>query len=288
MNKKRFILLSIILFVVALIVYTSNIEKGNIDNEIKIGGIFALTGVGADQGEQELNAGLMAVSDINARAGINGRKIKLITGDVSIDKLGMAVSVVKKEIDIEKVVSIVGTTWDEPASVIVPIADKDKIPMIGQNQTRMIKENNSYPYFFSTWYDNEIGIRKMLEYAQKQNWKRIAIIRPAPIGFYEYVAQKVKLLSEEYGVSIVGNENLNNPAATDFRTPLTKIKALNPDAIVVVLGGLTECPFLKQEKELGMNIPVLATESALNSISLNQCSSIMENLYISYPKETKK
>jgi branched-chain amino acid transport system substrate-binding protein len=288
--KKILYICVAILFVGAICLISAlkvNQKSGN-ETDIKIGGIFALTGIGADQGEQELNAALLAIQDINDSGGINGRNVKLISGDVSIDRLNIAVSVARHEIDVEKVTAIVGTTWDEPASVMVPIANDLKVPMIGQNQTKMIEKERSYPYFFSTWYDNEIGIKKLLEFAKSKNWHRIAIIRPVADGFYQYVSNEVISLVPNYSIEIIANENLSNPAATDFRTPLTKIKSLKPDAIVVVLGGFTECPFLKQEMELGMDIPILATESALSYSSLNQCSELMKNLYISYPKETKR
>ena len=61
---------------------------------IKIGGISALSGVGASVGENERRGAVLAVEEVNMRGGINGRKIELVSEDLSIDKINKAVSVV--------------------------------------------------------------------------------------------------------------------------------------------------------------------------------------------------
>ncbi len=255
---------------------------------IKIGGIFALTGLGASQGIQEFRGAQLAIDQINAKGGIDGRPLKLVPEDVSLDKINVAASAASKLINVDKVTAIVGTTWDEPAQVILPIIEKAKVPMVGQNQTRMLKNNEAFSYFFSTWYNNEVGIKELLSYAEANKIKKVAIIRPIGAGFYQYVSDKVKANAPNYGVTIVEDINLNDPTVGDFRTPLTLIKAKKPDAVIMVVNNFTECTVLRQMKELQLNIPVLSTEAAGDFSTLAQCPDLMENIYFSYPKETSK
>ncbi len=260
-------------------------QMGNTE-PIKIGSIFALTGLGASQGEQELKGVQLAVKEINEAGGISGRQIELISEDVSLDKLNVAGSVAHKLVDIDKVMAIVGTTWDEPAQAILPIIEAAKVPMVGQNQTRALKKDNPFNYFFSTWYDNEVGVRELLSYAQKMRLKKVVIVRPIGAGFYQYVSDKISSNAKEFGVEIIEDINLNNPTVNDFRTDLAKIKIKKPDAVIIVLNGFTGCPFLKQAGEIIGNVPVLSTEGSGDYYALSQCSKSMENLYFSYPKET--
>lgn len=276
----------IVLIIVGIFYFGKNSNQTTNKEPVKIGGIFALTGLGASQGEQELKGVRLAVKEINDAGGISGRPIELIAEDVSLDKLNVAGTVAHKLIDVDKVLAIVGTTWDEPAQAILPIIEKAKIPMVGHNQTRMLKKDNPFNYFFSTWYDNEVGIKELLSYAQKKQFKKIAVIRPIGAGFYQYVSDKVSDNAKNYGVEIIDDVNLNNPTAIDFRTDLAKIKAKKPDAIIIVLNGFTDCPFLKQAGEIVGKTPILSTEGAGDSYALSQCAGSMENLYFSYPKET--
>ncbi len=262
-------------------------QMGNTE-PIKIGSIFALTGLGASQGEQELKGVQLAVKEINEAGGISGRQIELISEDVSLDKLNVAGSVAHKLVDIDKVMAIVGTTWDEPAQAILPIIEAAKVPMVGQNQTRALKKDNPFNYFFSTWYDNEVGVRELLSYAQKMRLKKVVIVRPIGAGFYQYVSDKISSNAKEFGVEIIEDINLNNPTVNDFRTDLAKIKIKKPDAVIIVLNGFTGCPFLKQAGEIIGNVPVLSTEGSGDYYALSQCSKSMENLYFSYPKETSE
>jgi branched-chain amino acid transport system substrate-binding protein len=261
-------------------------QPASTENPIKIGGIFALTGLGASQGEQELKGATLALEEINKNGGVNGRAVELISEDVSLDKLNVAGSAAHKLIDVDNVVAIIGTTWDEPAQAILPIIEAAKVPMVGQNQTRTLEKDQPFNFFFSTWYNNEVGIRELLAYAKKKGLTKIAIIRPVAAGFYQYVSDTVIANANEYGIQIIANENLNNPATSDFRTPIAKLKIQKPDAVLVVVSAFTECALLKQMQELGVNIPVLATESAGDVAALSQCAGAMENIHFAYPRTT--
>jgi len=289
MNKNQKIIIGIIVIIVVVFGYyaykKSATPSETVKEPIKIGGIFALTGLGASQGEQELKGVQLAVKEINETGGILGRPVELVVGDVSLDKLNVAGSVAHKLVDVDNVLAIVGTTWDEPAQAILPIIEMAKVPMVGQNQTRMLKNGNSFNYFFSTWYNNEVGIREILSYAQKKRLNKVVVIRPIGTGFYQYVSDKISSNAKDFGIEIIKDINLNNPVASDFRTDLAKIKSKKPDAVIIVLNGFTDCPFLKQAGEILGKVPILSTEGAGDSYALSQCPKSMENLYFSYPKE---
>lgn len=283
-------LLRKILYLLALVFLAACTSQKIVEDAepLKIGGIFALSGLGASQGQQELNAALLAVEEVNAEGGVRGRPLELIAEDVSLDKLNTAASAAHKLIDVDKVVAIVGTTWDEPAQVILPIIEAAKVPMVGPNQTRMLEVEKPYEYFFNVWYDNAVGIRVLLSFAQLQGIKSIAVIRPIPAGFYQYVSDRTAEIAPEFGINIVSDISLNDPAPSDYRTPLSKIMQKKPDAILMVLNGGTACTFLKQVREMGINVPVLSTEAAGDTYALSQCPDLMENLYFSYPKESEQ
>lgn len=253
---------------------------------IKIGGIFALTGVGAAIGEEEFKGAQLAVEEINKQGGILGKSVEFTAEDVSIDKLKVAGSAAQKLINVDKVVAIVGPQWDEPAMAIIPIIDKAKMPTVGADNTDGVEAEIQSDYFFAVWYDNRVGVRELLRFARSKGWTRIAVIRPLNAGFWKFVSDEMVKSAPQHGITIVEDMDLGNPLLTDFRTPITKMKAKNPQAVFMVMADPSECVFMRQAEELGLERPILATESAGNYASLNQCPASLEKLYFSTPRRT--
>ena len=255
---------------------------------IKIGSIAALTGVGNVIGEEELNGALLAVEEINSKGGVHGSKLELVSEDVSLDKLKVAVSVARKLIEVDKVVAIVGPQWDEPAMPILPIIEEAQVPMIGADSSPDLEKEKSYEYFFSTWHDNRVGIRELLRFAEAKNIHRVAIIKPIAAGFWEFTARTMREEASKYGVEIVEEIDMGNPLSLDFKTPLLKLRAVNPEAIFAVTSDYNQCPFLTQADQMGFTGITLGTESSGDPASLGQCPKLMEKRFFSTPSKTTK
>lgn len=277
----------VVVAIIALILAGKFVFPSKEDNSvIKIGGISALTGVGVGIGEEESKGAQLAVEEINARGGIKGHPLELISEDVSIDKIKNGVSVVRKLIEIDKVVAIVGPQWDEPAFPILPITEESKIPIIGPDSSPMLEAERDYKYFFSTWYDNKVGIRELLRFAQAKKLNRIAIIKPLSAGFWEYTADIMKTEASNYGIIIVDEVDIGNPMETDFRTHILKVREKNPDAIFVVTNDFNQCTFLKQAEQVGYNGVTLGTEASGDPVSITQCPELLEKRFFSMPVQS--
>ena len=252
---------------------------------VKIGFISAQTGVGVAVGAEELKGTRLAVDEINAAGGIGGRQIELIAEDLSLDKLKNATAVTSKLIHIDKVAAIVGLQWDEPAAAIIPAIDAAKVPTISQNSTSDVETALASDYFFSAWPDNRVGIESVLQFAQSRNLKNVAIIRLLNGGFWQFTRNLFVEGAAKYGITVVSDENVGDPLATDFRTVIAKTKVKKPDAVFIVFSEVSEYAFLKQAKELGLDVPVLSTESAGNNASLSQCAGLLGNLHFNAPRQ---
>lgn len=281
-NTKIIILIIVVVIIVAGIWYWQKPTPAT-GEPIKIGFIGALTGVGAAIGQEEYNGARLAVEEINKEGGVLGRPLELVPEDVSLDKMRVAGSVTQKLIEVDKVIAIVGPQWDEPAFAILPIIEESKVPMVGADNTDDLESDTNYDYFFSTWYDNRVGIDKLLQFSKENNYKKIAVIKPLAGGFWQFTATDFIKKASQYDISIVSDIDLGNPLITDFRTPLSKVKILEPDAIFMVVSDNNQCTLLKQMKELGLNVPLLSTEAAGNSVVVKQCPELLGNLFFSSP-----
>jgi branched-chain amino acid transport system substrate-binding protein len=284
-SKRNYIKYAVCLAVILLAIATIMSQRSNVGNHqpIKIGSISALTGVGVAVGEEEKHGAELAIEEINRQGGVLGRPLELVSEDLSLDKMKNAALVTNKLISIDKVVAIVGAQWDEPTEAIIPSIEAAHIPTISPDASNHVEIEKDAPYFFSTWYDNRVGIRTILSYAKKHNLKNIYIIRPIDGGFWKFTADLLTQYAPEYGIKIVGDMNLGDPLTTDFRTPIAKVKQVNPDAVFILETDPGKCAFAKQSKELGLTVPILATEVAGDYSSLAQCGELLETTYFSTP-----
>ena len=250
---------------------------------IKIGGISALTGVGDAIGIEEHKGALLAVEEINAGGGVAGHSLELVAEDLSLDKIKNAGSVAHKLVNVDKVVAIVGPQWDELAFPILPIIEQAKVPTVGADSSPMLQKPAVHDYFFSTWYDNRVGIREILRFAQKKNIHTIAIIKPISAGFWEYTASIMKSEAAKYGVVITDEVSLGDPLSTDFKTYILEVNQNHPDAIFAVTSDYNQCAFLKQADQVGFRGITFGTESSGDPVSIAQCPTLLENRYFSTP-----
>ncbi|MEK7650403.1 MAG: ABC transporter substrate-binding protein [Patescibacteria group bacterium] len=288
MDKSTKIIIWIVVIALAIWGILSFSKKAPVSTSggsIKIGQMSGLTGIGSDIGVEERNGALLAVEEINARGGIAGRAIDLVSEDSPALDLKQGVSVATKLMTINNVLAIVGPQWDGQAEVVASVSGQEKVPVISPNASTDIETKINSPYFFTTWPKNEVGIRELLKFAKERGWKKIAIIEPANFSFWAYTASLFEKNAPEFGIEIVSKEMGTDYTVVDYRTLIAKAKSKNPDAIFGSYAEL-ECVFLRQSRELGLAIPLLSTESAGTPKALVDCPTLLEDrLYFATPAQ---
>jgi branched-chain amino acid transport system substrate-binding protein len=114
--------------------------------EIKVGGIFDLTGVTSDVGKPFAQGVQDAVAWVNDNGGINGKKIKLIGADYAY-KIDQARALYKKLVNDDKVVMIQGWgTGDTEA--LKEFVGQDKVPYFSASFSAPLSDPAKFPYNF--------------------------------------------------------------------------------------------------------------------------------------------
>ena len=202
----------------------------------------------------------MALKQINDSGGINGKQLELIYGDdKGLPKDG--VSLLQKLINVDKIKILTGVANSSVALAYIPIINENHILFVSSGASSP-KLSGSSEYFFRTWPSDIAEALAMAKYAfEKLNLKNIAVLyinNDYGIGLKDPFMDSFKKL----GGSIVGKESFEQ-GATEFRTQLTKIKALNPDAIYLAGNPREMGRAIKQARELGINTIFLSI-STLN------------------------
>ena len=102
--------------------------------DILVGEYGSLTGPQATFGQSTHNGIMMAVDEINAAGGINGRKIKVLTEDDQ-SKQEEAANAVTKLISQNNVVAVLGEVASSASIAAAPICQSNKVPMITPSST---------------------------------------------------------------------------------------------------------------------------------------------------------
>ncbi|WP_129125446.1 ABC transporter substrate-binding protein [Geomonas oryzae] len=195
---------------------------------IKIGGLFAVTGPASFLGEPEKKTLELLANELNAKGGINGSKVEVVIYDTGGD-VTKALQLANKLIKNDKVVAIVGPSTTGESMAVVPIAEKEQVPLIscaaGIKITEPVKK-----WVFKTPANDHVAAEKILIQAEKLKQKNIALITVSD-SFGSSGREQLKQMAAKRGFKIVADE-VYSPKDTDMTPQLTKIKAAKPDAII--------------------------------------------------------
>jgi branched-chain amino acid transport system substrate-binding protein len=219
---------------------------------VKIGGLFAVTGPAAFLGEPEKKTLEMLVAEANAKGGINGLKLEAVIYDTGGDAT-KAVQLATKLIKDDKVAVIIGPSTTGESMAVIPVAEKEKIPLIscaaGIKITDPVKK-----WVFKTPANDHVAAEKILNHMTKQKQKTIALLTVTD-GFGSSGREQIKALAAQKGLRIVADE-VYGPKDTDMTAQLTKIRGIKPDAIICWGTNPGPAVITKNVKQLGIKTPL--------------------------------
>ena len=219
---------------------------------IRIGGLFAVTGPASFLGEPEKKTLEMLVTEANARGGIGGMKVEAIIYDTQGDAT-KAVQLATKLIRNDKVSVIVGPSTTGESMAVIPVVEKEQIPLIscaaGIKITEPVKR-----WVFKTPANDHVAAEKILNHAAKNKVKNIALLTVTD-GFGSSGREQIKALAAKKGFTIVADE-VYGPKDTDMTAQLTKIRGIKPDAIICWGTNPGPAVVTKNVKQLGIKIPL--------------------------------
>jgi len=222
---------------------------------IKIGAVVSLTGSYAGLGAGEKTALEMEVKKINDAGGINGRPVELIIEDDATDA-AKAQAATTKLIEQDKVVALIGATGTGQTMGMRGDVERSGIPQVSMaGGTAITKPVNKLVW--ATPWSNAIVVPYELAYMQKQGIKTIGVIGDSG-GFGKDGMAVFKAQAPKYGIKIVSEQTFN-AGDTDMTAQLTKIKAANPDAVVLVSAGKEASTVVKNAAQLKITKPMYGT-----------------------------
>lgn len=268
-----------------IIVLASTVLSGcSSSKELKIGYITEATGVESYIGQASTPALEDYIADINAKGGIGGYTLKLITYDTR-SEVTDAVTVTKRMIDQDKVVAIVGPSWSAAGIPIAEIADTSKVPIIATTASNVnvtVTETGELnPFMFRVCFIDPYQGYALADFAYKKLDKRKVafltdIASPYSVGIQKFFADHFV----ELGGAIVAEEGYQT-GDTEFRAQLAKIKDAGADVIVAPAYTFKDAGLIGQQMNaLGLKATVMGADGWFVDDLLSMAGKELEGAYL--------
>jgi len=251
MKKGLFLILFLGTFI-----FTSGI--GYSAEPIRIGGIFSLTGPGAYIGVSQKNSVLIAIDEFNRKGGIAGRPIEMVLGDDESDPT-KAVMTLKKTIETEPIVALIGPTRTDTGMAMIPTLEKEGIPTFMHAGGDVII-TPVRKWIFKSPYRAADAMERIFLYLKQNNLSKIGLLYSSD-GFGKDGAAIADRLAPKFGFEFVAKDTFD-VKDVDMTPQFTRIHAKNPQAIIVWTIGPPIGITTKNARSLGIEVPLFQCHGA--------------------------
>ena len=192
-------------------------------DSITIGTVTTNSGTAAAYGEAEVKGFELAVSEINAKGGINGKKVKLESMDDKGDA-SEASNAYNKLAGDNNVLAVAGPTISATTAAVAPLADQSKLVTIAPAATSDSIETGNYLFrtCFKDSYQGEVAARFA---AENLKVKKVAVLYGTGDPYSSGVGEAFAKAAEKLGLEVVDKESSSSADDTEYSAQLQKIQA---------------------------------------------------------------
>lgn len=258
--RKLWFVAMVFVLVASLSACGGGTSTGSAD-KIKVGLNMELSGNVASYGESGANGAILAADEINAKGGIDGKKIDIFKFDNRSDA-SESTNGALRLMQQDKVSAIIGSATSNNTKAMIDLSTEYKVPVVSPTATADSvtvdeKTGEVHPYMFRACFIDPFQGQVAAQFAYKDlGAKTAAIYTDTSSDYAKGLAASFKKVFTEMGGKIVSEESyVQND--TDFRSTLTRMKSANPDFIYVP-GYYNEVGLIvKQAREAGITVPIM-------------------------------
>ena len=223
----------------------------------KIGFIGPLTGDNANYGIRCSNATRLAIEELNAAGGVDGKTFELIAEN-SLGTVDGAIAAYEKLVYSDGVCAIIGPVFTSPALAVAQRCYEDGIVMISPSATH--KDVTSVgDYVYRTVPSDSLQSEVAAHYFYEVlGYRNIACLY-AMNDYSQGLATGVEEVFTQLGGTVSAMETCL-VGDKDFRTQLGAIRNTDAEAIYIPNYTVEDAQILEQAAQLGMNLPFLSSD----------------------------
>jgi branched-chain amino acid transport system substrate-binding protein len=216
-----------------------------------------MTGSQATFGRSTDNGIKLALEEINAAGGVNGKKVRLITYDEKGENRETG-NAVNRLVTRDKVAAVLGEVASSLSLVGAPICQDNGVPMVTPSSTNPAVTEVGDMIFRVCFIDPFQGsvCAKFAREHEGLKAEKAAILYDQSSAYAVGLQEEFTKAFEQLGGKVVANEKYTT-GDNDFSAQLTTIRGSEPD-VIFVPGYYTEVGNIAlQARKLGIKVPLL-------------------------------
>jgi branched-chain amino acid transport system substrate-binding protein len=247
------------------------------DGPIRVGLTVPLTGNYQALGTGDQQGAQIAVEQINADGGIDGRKIELVIKD---DKTQPDQSVLAfNSHRSEGAVAVIGSSFSNSALATIPLADRNSMPYLSlaaadQQVDPVRKFAFQIPARSSTYAE------QTLKYLRASKITRIALAHDTKSSYAVAGYEAVKEKASRYGLTVVVDRAFDT-GTQDFSAVFAPVRTSGAQAVFVWATGPPAVIATKQFASAGLSMPLILTGAQGTPLFTEPAGAAAENVVLS-------
>ena len=245
--------------------------------EIALGGIVPSSGPFAEWGRTNTVTLKMLEKQINDAGGVNAAKLKVFIYDDSA-RPAQATNALRKLAGDDKVLATAGPLTSSAAEVTFPVANQMKVVATSQASSKPGVAKANRPWAFRNTIDEGILAKTTVPYFKKTfNIASVAVIFDAKDATAATVGTRIMpAVLKDNGITVANENDLLsfNTGDLDVSAQVTKMKALNPDGVVVSADYSQAITVIREMKRQGLLKPVVGATQLISSAILKAAPEI--------------
>ena len=239
----------------------AGISAAHAADPIRIGLFAPITGDLGAVGVRFREGAQLFVDQVNAKGGIGGRTVELLVED-DRNSPKEAASIAQKFVATSNLLLAVGTFTTTASLSAAPIFTEAKIPQISPSSSNP-KFTQAGPYQFRENTRDDLLAEKHADIVLGKLKAKTVVIPYVQDDFGIFTAEVTKEAIEKRGGKVLLTEAVP-PNSRDFRSLVSKIVDLKPDAIFLPLYYQEGAIFVQQLRQAGSTIPIASPDPLSN------------------------
>jgi branched-chain amino acid transport system substrate-binding protein len=217
---------------------------------IKIGAVLSLTGGASFAGEDQRLTLNMLSDELNAKGGIDGKKVEVVIYDDASDPT-KAVSAVRRLHEQDNVVAVIGGGISGNSLAMIPFSQKAGIPQLVPAAAGPISQPPK-EWVFQYCNTDIQSIALALRFLKSRDISRIAMLSDSTGYGVSGKSELERQTGQGKGVEVVAWETFA-PSDTDMTGQLSRIKASGAKAVIVWNATPASVIIVKNARQIGLD-----------------------------------
>ena len=228
---------------------------------IKIGVNVERTGGASSYGTHMLIAAQIALDEVNRAGGVNGAKIEFVIEDNRSSPEQAVIAT--RNIDRLGVAAMLGPIQTSQCRTAFPAANRAGLVSISPGSAAPGLTAQNRPWTFRIAAIDSLIVEEVISGLKKNNpnVKTVAIAVDTRDAYNQFLVKTVAPAAiEKSGLTILNKDQPVEmaPDTTDFSVFVTKLKAINPDVVLLGAGFEPAHGFLREANRQRFNVPMFA------------------------------